>query len=47
MSLPPGTSRLPFSERLYRLLLRAYPRAFREEYETEMLLVFRDVARDG
>lgn len=31
-----------FSERLYRLLLRAYPRAFREEYAAEMLLVFRD-----
>lgn len=30
------------SERLYRLLLRAYPRAFREEYASEMLLVFRD-----
>lgn len=31
-----------FSDRLYRLLLRAYPRAFREEYAAEMLLVFRD-----
>src|SRR2546421_604066 len=31
-----------FSERLYRLLLRAYPRAFREDYASEMLLVFRD-----
>ncbi len=31
-----------FSERLYRVLLRAYPRAFREEYASEMLLVFRD-----
>lgn len=30
------------SERLYRLLLRAYPRAFREDYADEMLLVFRD-----
>jgi PPM family protein phosphatase len=30
------------SERLYRLLLLAYPRAFREEYASEMLLVFRD-----
>ncbi|MGZ3682021.1 MAG: Stp1/IreP family PP2C-type Ser/Thr phosphatase [Ktedonobacterales bacterium] len=31
-----------FSEHLYRLLLRAYPRAFREDYASEMLLVFRD-----
>lgn len=30
------------SERLYRLLLRAYPRAFREDYAAEMLLAFRD-----
>ena len=35
------------SERLYRLLLRAYPRAFREEYAAEMLLVFRDASRDA
>jgi serine/threonine protein phosphatase PrpC len=33
------------SERLYRALLRAYPRAFREEYAGEMLLVFRDASR--
>ena len=31
------------SLRLYRLLLFAYPRAFREEYASEMLLLFRDV----
>ncbi|HEU5347191.1 MAG TPA: protein phosphatase 2C domain-containing protein [Ktedonobacterales bacterium] len=30
------------SERLYQLLLLAYPRAFREEYAAEMLLTFRD-----
>lgn len=35
-----------FSERLYRILLRAYPRAFREEYAPEMLLIFRDALRD-
>jgi len=29
------------SERLYRLLLRTYPRAFREEYAAEMFLDFR------
>jgi PPM family protein phosphatase len=31
------------SLRLYRLLLFAYPRAFRKEYASEMLLLFRDV----
>ncbi len=30
------------SERLYRLLLLLYPRAFREEYAAEMLYAFRD-----
>jgi putative ABC transport system permease protein len=34
---PPTTS-----ERLYRLLLRCYPGEFRDEYEREMLLAFRD-----
>ena len=34
------------SERLYRLLLRFYPRAFRERYAQEMLRVFRDRLRD-
>lgn len=37
----------PLSERLYQLLLRAYPRAFREEYASEMLLTFRDAYRDA
>ncbi len=35
------------SERLYQLLLLAYPRAFREEYASEMLLTFRDAYRDA
>jgi PPM family protein phosphatase len=30
------------SERLYCLMLHAYPRPFRDEYATEMLLAFRD-----
>ena len=33
------------SERIYRLLLRAYPRDFRDEYGQEMSLLFR--ARSG
>lgn len=37
----------PLSERFYQLLLRAYPRAFREEYVTEMLLTFRDAHREA
>jgi serine/threonine protein phosphatase PrpC len=34
------------SERVYRLLLRAYPRGFRQEYAAEMLLFFRDSYRE-
>lgn len=34
-------------ERCYRLLLRAYPQAFRAEYEREMLLLFRQARRDA
>src|SRR5690606_8808215 len=32
-------------EALYRVLLRAYPRAFRERFAEEMALVFRDASR--
>jgi hypothetical protein len=35
------------AELIYRLLLRAYPPAFRAEYGREMVLVFRDQCRDG
>jgi len=34
------------AERAYRLLLRAYPAAFRAEFGREMALVFRDQHRD-
>jgi hypothetical protein len=34
-------------ERLYRVLLRAYPARFRESYEREMVLVFRNQRREG
>ena len=33
------------AEALYRVLLRAYPRAFRERFAEEMALAFRDAAR--
>ena len=33
------------AERVYRLLLRAYPRDFRSEYGGEMMLLFRDEYR--
>lgn len=46
MRYPPLKKESSFSERLYRFLLRAYPRAFREEYAYEMLLVFRDAYRE-
>lgn len=35
------------AERLYQLLLRAYPREFRAAYGCEMMLLFRDLCRDG
>lgn len=35
------------AERIYRLLLRAYPPEFRAEYGPEMVLLFRDQCRDG
>lgn len=35
------------AERIYRLLLRAYPPQFRAEYGREMVLVFRDQCREG
>ena len=35
------------SERLYRWLLRLYPREFREEYGEEMSLLFRDRRSEG
>ena len=35
------------AERIYRLLLRVYPKSFRSEYGEEMLLLFRDQYRCG
>jgi hypothetical protein len=35
------------AERVYRLLLHAYPAAFRAEYGREMELLFRDQCREG
>jgi len=35
------------AERVYRLLLRAYPPDFRAEYGPQMVLLFRDQCRDG
>jgi putative ABC transport system permease protein len=35
------------SERIYRLLLRLYPRDFRDEYGREMSMLFRDRAEGG
>ena len=46
MEYPPTSRDSSLSERLYRLLLLAYPRTFRKEYATEMLLAFRDAYRD-
>ena len=35
------------AERVYRLLLRAYPPAFRAEYGRQMVLLFRDQCRES
>jgi putative ABC transport system permease protein len=35
-------ARSTFAERLYRLLLRFYPREFRDDYGREMMLAFRE-----
>src|SRR5438046_9508567 len=35
------------AERIYRLLLRAYPPDFRAEYGREMVLLFRDQCRES
>jgi hypothetical protein len=42
-----GSGRPPLPERIYALLLRAYPPAFRAEYGREMTLLFRDQCREG
>ncbi|HEY7125929.1 MAG TPA: PP2C family serine/threonine-protein phosphatase [Ktedonobacterales bacterium] len=47
MAAPPLDGTQGFSLRLYRLLLLAYPRAFREEYGSEMALVFSDAYREA
>src|SRR5215510_879220 len=38
---------LSVSVRIYRALLVAYPKKFREYYETQMVQVFRDSLRDA
>ena len=42
MATPTSRYQQAFSGRLYQFLLLAYPRAFREEYASEMFLVFCD-----
>jgi hypothetical protein len=43
----PRLGRLTTAERIYRVLLRAYPPAFRAEYSREMTQLFRDQYREG
>jgi hypothetical protein len=40
-------SRLPASQRIYALMLKAYPAEFRREYGPHMAQVFRDCGRDA
>src|SRR6185436_3796156 len=46
MSTFSSTNSLSVSVRIYRALLVAYPRKFREHYETQLVQVFRDSLRD-
>ncbi len=46
MKLPSMNDDSSLSERIYRLLLHTYPRAFRNEYAAEMYLAFRDAYRE-
>jgi hypothetical protein len=41
-----GRSRPSFGERVYRRLLRLYPREFADEYGNEMAALYRDRARE-
>jgi hypothetical protein len=45
--MPPTPRLVKFSLVLYRLLLAAYPAAFRQEYGGAMAQLFRDTALDG
>ncbi len=45
MAATPASGAVSASERLYRLLLVAYPRRFRREYGESMAQVFRDLCR--
>jgi hypothetical protein len=47
MSQPAYQKALSVSERLYRILLRAYPAEHRREYGDSMLQLFRDLCRDA
>ncbi len=46
MSGPGGENR-SISERVYRVLLRAYPKEFREMYRRQMVQAFRDLLREN
>jgi len=47
MNKIPLANSLSVSVRVYRALLAAYPKTFREHYETQMVQVFRDSFRDA
>ena len=47
MNTFPSSNSLSVSVRIYRAMLVAYPKKFREHYETQMLQVFRDSFREA
>jgi hypothetical protein len=47
MNTFPSSNSLSISVRIYRALLVAYPKTFREHYETQLVQVFRDSFREA
>ena len=47
MNTFPSSNSLSISVRIYRAMLVAYPKTFREDYETQMVQVFRNSFRDA
>jgi hypothetical protein len=47
MTLPSDPRSIVFAHRIYRVLLAAYPRRFRKEYQSEMALLFLDCCREA
>ncbi len=47
MAIPRDSRSVVLSDRVYRALVRVYPRRFRRQYRDDMALVFRDSCREA